>query len=107
MGWWLIPETVPLGLLVWLNTTSVVGLRVIERALEHPAANLDDAARDDRATVDVQGETQEVTIAGNDIRETRGPSQRVGIRLGAKTSQIQLEGNRFSGLKLEVEDLRT
>ena len=56
--------------------------------------------------MDVQGETQEVQIAGNEIRETRGPAQRVGIRLGAKTSQIQLDGNHFSGLKQEVEDLR-
>jgi hypothetical protein len=65
-----------------------------------------DSGPESGAGVDVQGETQEITIAGNEIRETRGPAKRVGIRLGAQTSQIQLEGNRFSGLMLEVEDLR-
>jgi hypothetical protein len=65
-----------------------------------------DSGPEDGAAVDVQGETQDVQIAGNDIRETRGPASRVGIRLGAKTKQIQLNGNRFAGLKQEVEDLR-
>lgn len=55
--------------------------------------------------IDVQGETQEVTIAGNDIRDTRGPAQRVGIRLGVETKQIKLEKNQFAGLMTEVEDL--
>jgi hypothetical protein len=58
------------------------------------------------AGVDVQGETQQVQIAGNDVRETRAPASRVGIRLGPKTSQIELDDNRFSGFKQEVEDLR-
>jgi hypothetical protein len=66
-----------------------------------------DSGPENGAGVDVQGETQEVQIADNEIRETRDPAQRVGIRLGAKTSQIQLEGNRFAGFSREVEDLRT
>jgi hypothetical protein len=65
-----------------------------------------DSGPENGAAVDVQGETQEVQISGNDIRETRGPASRVGIRLGAKTSQIELAGNRFAGLSREVEDLR-
>jgi hypothetical protein len=65
-----------------------------------------DSGPENGAAVDVQGETQQVSISGNDIRETRAPANRVGIRLGAKTSQIELAGNRFSGLKQEVEDLR-
>jgi hypothetical protein len=66
-----------------------------------------DSGPENGAAVDVQGETQEVTISGNDIRETRAPASRVGIRLGAKTSQIQLADNRFAGLSRGVEDLRT
>jgi len=54
----------------------------------------------------VQGLTQEIAIVGNEIRETRGPAQRVGIRLGKETSQIKLTDNRFAGLMKEVEDLR-
>lgn len=47
--------------------------------------------------VDVQGETEKVTIAGNEIRETRGPEKRVGIKLGSKTHDIRLADNRIEG----------
>ncbi len=65
-----------------------------------------DSGPENGAGVEVQGETQQVKIASNDIRETRAPAQRVGIRLGAKTSEIQLADNRFAGFSREVEDLR-
>jgi nitrous oxidase accessory protein NosD len=65
-----------------------------------------DSGPENGAGVEVQGETQQVKIAGNDIRETRAPAQRVGIRLGAKTSEIQIADNRFAGFSREVEDLR-
>jgi hypothetical protein len=65
-----------------------------------------DSGSDKGAAVEVQGETQDVAIVGNDIRETRGPAQRVGIRLGAGTKEIRLEKNQFAGLMAEVEDLR-
>jgi hypothetical protein len=65
-----------------------------------------DSGPDGGAAVDVQGLTQEITIVGNEIRETRAPAQRVGIRLGRETSQIELAENRFAGLMKEVEDLR-
>jgi Right handed beta helix region len=65
-----------------------------------------DSGRDGGAAVDVQGLTQEIAIVGNDIRETRGPAQRVGIRLGKETGEIRLADNRFAGLMKDVEDLR-
>jgi hypothetical protein len=65
-----------------------------------------DSGPDGGIAVDVQGQTQEVAIVGNEIRETRGPAQRVGIRLGLQTSKIDLTDNRFAGLMKEVEDLR-
>lgn len=65
-----------------------------------------DSGPENGAAVDVLGETEQVSIVGNDIRETRGAAQRVGIRLGAKTKQIELTDNRFTGLGREVEDLR-
>jgi hypothetical protein len=55
--------------------------------------------------IDVQGLTQDVTIAGNEIRESRAPAQRVGIRIGRETRQIKLEQNQFAGLMKEVEVL--
>jgi hypothetical protein len=65
-----------------------------------------DSGPENGVAIDVQGLTEQVTIAGNEIRETRGAMSRIGIRLGKETSAIQLADNRFSGLMQEVEDLR-
>jgi parallel beta helix pectate lyase-like protein len=56
--------------------------------------------------IDVQGQTQSITIAANQIRETQQPGQRIGIRIGSETKQIKLEGNRIEGFSQEVLDLR-
>ena len=42
----------------------------------------------------------------NEIRETRAPLQRVGIRLVAETSSIKREENLFRGLAREVEQVK-
>ncbi len=47
--------------------------------------------------IDVQGGTEEVTIVGNELRETRGAAERIGIRLGPETKQIQLSDNQIVG----------
>jgi nitrous oxidase accessory protein NosD len=64
-----------------------------------------DSGPDAGIAIDVQGETQEVTIAANEIRESRGPAQRIGIRIGAHAKKIKLEQNQFAGLMKEVEEL--
>ena len=56
--------------------------------------------------IDVQGQTQSIHILGNEIRETQGPSKRIGIRIGPETEQITLAGNRIEGFAEEVLDLR-
>jgi hypothetical protein len=56
--------------------------------------------------IDVQGQTQAITITGNEIRETQGPSKRIGIRIGPEAEQIALAGNRIEGFAEEVLDLR-
>ncbi len=56
--------------------------------------------------VNVQGFTEGVTISQNEIRETRGPAQRMGIRISADTRDIKLEGNRIEGVAVPVADLR-
>lgn len=66
-----------------------------------------DSGPADGVAVDVQGETEAVTIRDNDIREGRAPLQRVGIRLGAETSDIRLADNRIEGLATAVQDLRS
>lgn len=66
-----------------------------------------DSGADDGIAVDVQGQTESVTIRDNEIRETRKPLQRIGIRLGAETSDIRLADNRIEGFATPVADLRT
>ena len=56
--------------------------------------------------VDVQGETESVTITGNDIRETRAPATRIGIRVGPQTREIQLANNKIDGLAVMLDDQR-
>lgn len=53
--------------------------------------------------VDVQGEVESITLQKNEIKETRGPAKRVGIRIGAKTKDVRLIENSFSGLAANVE----
>jgi hypothetical protein len=56
--------------------------------------------------IDVQGQTQSIHILANEIRETQGPSKRVGIRIGPETEQITLADNRIEGFAEEILDLR-
>ena len=57
--------------------------------------------------VDVQGETESVTISGNEIRETRAPAARTGIRVGPQTREIQLANNKIDGLAVMLDDQRS
>ncbi len=56
--------------------------------------------------IDVQGPTEEVTIAGNELVETRGPAKRTGIRLGALTRDVHMADNRIQGFATAIADLR-
>lgn len=60
----------------------------------------------DGVAVDVQGETESIVLAKNDIRETRDPQQRIGIRIGAQTKGVDLVENRIEGFSMAVQDLR-
>jgi len=66
-----------------------------------------DSGAEQGVAVDVQGATSDVTIAANDLRETRGPAERVGIRLGPETKNIRLSENRIAGFKRDVEGLKS
>jgi len=54
------------------------------------------------ATIDVQGGTEAVIIRGNTLEETRSPAERIGIRLGELTKEIQLAENTVSGFAKDV-----
>ena len=56
--------------------------------------------------IDVRGQTKDVRLLKNVIREERGTAQRTGIRLGEQTQRITVDGNQISGVRNGVVDLR-
>jgi nitrous oxidase accessory protein NosD len=65
-----------------------------------------DSGSESGVGVDVQGKVEEVTIAGNEIRETRQPGKRIGVRIGANSRNVTVENNRIEGFAVKVSDLR-
>ena len=61
-----------------------------------------DSGPADGIAIDVQGQTESVTIRDNVIRETRQAMQRVGVRIGAQTRDINLLDNRIEGFSQSV-----
>ncbi len=55
--------------------------------------------------IDVQGGTEAVVIRRNDLKETRAAEQRIGIRLGADTKEMQLADNQIHGFAQTVVQL--
>jgi hypothetical protein len=56
--------------------------------------------------IDVQGETESITLARNHLRETREPMSRIGIRLGAQTRAVELIENQLDGFAVKISDMR-
>ena len=65
-----------------------------------------DTGGEDGIGVDLQGGVGQVVIANNDIRETRGPAGRIGVKIGEQTGEIHLQDNRIEGFAQPVLDLR-
>jgi hypothetical protein len=65
-----------------------------------------DSGPADGVAIDVQGETEQITLAGNELRETRQPMARVGVRIGAQAGEVRLVDNRLEGFATAVADLR-
>jgi hypothetical protein len=63
-------------------------------------------AQDRGIGIDIQGLTKSVTIAGNEIRETQAPRERVGIRIGPEAEQITLTDNHIEGFAETIVDMR-
>ena len=61
-----------------------------------------DNGADSGFAVDIQGGTESIVLAGNEIIETR-PGARTAIRLGPDTHDIKLDGNRIEGFTKTVE----
>jgi Right handed beta helix region len=65
-----------------------------------------DSGADDGVGIDVQGQTESVTLTRNEVRETRKPASRIGIRIGRKARDITLADNRIEGYPSKISDLR-
>ncbi len=66
-----------------------------------------DSGPDDGVGIDVRGQTEAVYLTHNDVRETRRPLSRIGIRIAREARQITLVDNRITGYAREVADLRS
>lgn len=55
--------------------------------------------------IDIAAGAEGVTVAGNELRETRKPLARTGIRIGTGTSNIRCLDNRIEGFAAEISDL--
>lgn len=66
-----------------------------------------DSGGEEGIGVDIQGVTAGNMIAANEIRETRGPEKRIGVRIGKDTGENRLIDNTIEGFATAVQDLRT
>jgi Right handed beta helix region len=66
-----------------------------------------DSGAEDGVAIDVRGKTRDLHIKGNQLRETRGPMRRTGVRISAESGAIELANNHFEGFSQEVADLRS
>jgi len=52
-----------------------------------------DSGGESGVAIDIQGQTKDLKIVRNELRETRGPMQRVGIRIAAGFNRdVEIEG---------------
>jgi hypothetical protein len=63
-----------------------------------------DSGAEKGVAVDVQGQTEAITITRNEIRETRQPMERVGVRIGPEARDVKLAENRIEGFSVAVAD---
>jgi hypothetical protein len=65
-----------------------------------------DSGGEEGVAVDITGQTDGVALVKNELRETRKPAARIGIRLGAETGDIRCIDNRIEGFATAIADLR-
>ena len=73
------------GLDFWANRNTFEHNRII------------DTGDADGVAIDIQGQTKDLRIANNELRETRQPMNRTGIRIGSDTQRIDLADNKIEG----------
>lgn len=60
----------------------------------------------DGVAIDITGQTKDVKILGNEIREIREPMNRTGIRIAAKAGTISIVDNVIEGFAQSISDGR-
>lgn len=65
-----------------------------------------DSGPADGVAIDVQGQTDAITLRNNKLTETRGANHRTGVRIGPEAGKVALEKNGFRGFARDVEDQR-
>lgn len=78
----------------WANRNLVENNRVINTGDE------------DGIAIDIRGQTKDVRLVNNELRETRQPMKRIGIRVGGQAGNIEMAKNTIEGFSTAVEDQR-
>ena len=65
-----------------------------------------DSGGEKGVAIDINGESESVTLIKNELRETREPLSRIGILIGAETRDIRCVENQIDGFALPISDLR-
>ena len=58
---------------------------------------------EDGVAIDITGQTRDIRIIGNEIRETRAPARRVGIRIGKQVGSVELQHNTIEGFATPIQ----
>ena len=61
---------------------------------------------EDGIAIDVRGRTKDVRLANNQLRETRQPMKRIGIRVASDAANIEMAQNTIQGFATAVMDQR-
>jgi parallel beta-helix repeat protein len=78
----------------WPNRNTIENNRILDSG---PA---------DGVAIDIHGKTRDVTIVKNEIRESRRPMNRTGIRVGKQVGPVTLADNRIDGFSVAIADER-
>ncbi|MDA1049160.1 MAG: right-handed parallel beta-helix repeat-containing protein [Planctomycetota bacterium] len=78
----------------WANRNLVEGNKIL------------DSGGDEGIAIDITGKTKDVRIVDNEIRETRKPMQRTGIRIGEQAGKVEMTDNRIEGFASNIVDQR-
>ncbi len=66
-----------------------------------------DSGGETGVAIDIQGQTKDLKIVGNELKETREPAKRIGVRIASAARNIELLKNTFAGFSRDVLDQRS